>query len=65
VSAGADPDCNIVSIGAALRRVVLRLIDSETDPTERKARIMIAYQYGHLSADEVEDWLSAGGLVEA
>lgn len=56
---------NVVSIGEALRRVVLRLIDTETDPAERKARIMIAYQHGHLTADEVEDWLAAGGLVEA
>lgn len=61
----ANRECNVVSIGEALRRLVLRLIDTETDPTERKARIMIAYQHGHLTAEEAEDWIVLGGMVDA
>lgn len=56
---------NVISIGAALRAIVLRLIDAETDPTERKARIMIAYQTGHLTAEEAEDWIVLQGLEAA
>ena len=56
---------NVISIGEALRRIVLRMIDAETDPSERKARIMIARQHGHLSDEEAEDWIVLGGLVEA
>jgi hypothetical protein len=59
------PASNVVSIGPALRRVVLRLIDAETDPTERKIRVMIAYQTGHLTAQEAEDWIVLQGLESA
>ena len=58
-------ECEVISIGGALRQIVLRLIDAETDPTERKARVMIAYQHGHLTAEEAEDWIVLGGLVNA
>lgn len=55
----------VISIGAALRRIVLRLIDRETDPAERKARILIAMEHGHIAPDEAEDWIVVEGLVEA
>lgn len=58
-------ECNVISIGDALRGIVLRLIDAETDPAERKARIIIAYQHGHLSADEAEEWIVLQGLEAA
>lgn len=63
--AASARECNVVSIGEALRRVVLRLIDKETDPTERKARIMIAYEHGHLTAEEAEEWIVLQGLQDA
>lgn len=56
---------NVLSIAPALRRVVLRLIDAESDPSERKARIMIAYRTGHLTAHEAEEWIVMQGLEEA
>lgn len=55
-------ECNVISIGGALRAIVLSLINAETDPTERKARIMIAYRHGHLSAEEAEKWIVLQGL---
>lgn len=45
--------------------LICRLIDAETDLTEKKQRIMIAYEHGHLTAQEAEDWIFLGGLVEA
>ena len=56
---------NVVSISGTLRAIVLRLIDAETDPSEVKARIMIAYQTGHLSAHEAEEWIVMRGLENA
>ena len=59
-----EADCNVISIGDALRRLVLRMIDAEDDLTEKKARIMIAYQHGHLTAREAEDWIVSGGMAD-
>ena len=59
------PADNVISIGAVLRRIVLKLIDAETCPSEKKARIMIAYQTGHLSAAEAEEWIVLQGLETA
>lgn len=56
---------NVLNIGPVLRRVVLRLIDQETDPAEKKQRIIIAYETGHLTAEEAEDWIVAAGLIKA
>jgi len=53
---------NVISISSHLRAIVLRLIDAESDPAERKARIMIAYQHGHLTAEEAEEWIVLQGL---
>lgn len=47
------------------RRLVCTLIDHETDLTEKKQRIMIAYEHGHITAEEAEDWIVLGGMVEA
>ena len=47
------------------RALILGLIERETDLSEKKARIMIAYEHGHLTAEEAEDWIVLGGMVEA
>lgn len=45
----------VAPIGDAARRVVLRLIELEADPSERKAKIMIAREEGLLSDAETRD----------
>lgn len=35
------------------------------DPSEMKARIMIAREHGHLTAEEAEDWIVLAGLENA
>lgn len=52
-------------IGDAARNVILRLIELETDPGERKAKIMIAREEGLLSDEEVADWIRRDALVFA
>lgn len=52
-------------IGDAAKRVVLRLIDLETDPAERKAKIMIAREEGVISDDETADLIRRYALVFA
>lgn len=47
------------------KRLIIRLIEIEPDLTEKKQRIMIAYEHGHLSADEAEEWIVLGGMVDA
>jgi len=44
------------------KRLIERFIEIEADPSEKKHRIMIAYQHGHLTAEEAEDWIVLGGL---
>lgn len=53
------------TIGDAARAVILRLIEAEPDPSERKAKIMIAREDGHLSDDEVAEWIARDGLEAA
>ncbi len=48
-----------------LRFVVVALIEAETDLTEKKQRIMVAYEHGHLTAEEAEEWIVLGGMVHA
>ena len=55
----------VIQAGNLFRGVVLSMIASERDPVERKARVMIAREHGHLSDDEAEDLIVLGGLVEA
>lgn len=59
------PEPNIIAAGQLFRGIVHALIRRETDPAERKARIMIAFEHGHLTADEAEEWIVLGGLGEA
>lgn len=49
-------------IGDAARGVILRMIELEPDPSERKAKIMIAREDGHLSDAEAENWIRRDGL---
>ena len=53
------------TIGDAAKRVVLRLIDLETDASERKAKIMIAREEGVISDDETADLIRRYALVFA
>jgi len=52
-------------VGDAARNVILRLIEIEPDPSERKAKIMIAREDGHLSDAEVRDLIVKHGLESA
>lgn len=47
------------------KRLTIRLIEAETDLTEKKQKIMVAYEHGHLTAEEVEEWIVLGGMIEA
>jgi len=53
-----------------LRACTKRLIEAHIwsvrdDPSEMKHRIMIAYEHGHLTAEEAEVWIVLRGLEEA
>lgn len=48
-----------------LKRMVLSFITNEPDPAERKARILIARQHGHLTDREAEDWIAILDLKAA
>ena len=53
-------------LGGFARELVITLIKSaRNDPGEMKARIMIAYEHGHLSGAEAEDWIVLAGLEGA
>ncbi|MBO9602562.1 MAG: hypothetical protein J7496_08650 [Novosphingobium sp.] len=52
-------------LGGFCRALLLRCIENETDPAERKARIMILRQDGHLSDAEAADWIRIYGLEAA
>lgn len=53
------------TIGTAARDFVLSLIHCCPDPTEKKQRILIARDHGHLSDDEAEEWIVLAGLEAA
>jgi hypothetical protein len=53
------------TFGTAARDFVLNLIDCCPDPAEKKARILIAREHGHLTDEEAEDWIVACGLEAA
>jgi hypothetical protein len=57
--------CHAAPIGDAAKRVVLRMIDLETDPSERKAKIMIAREEGVIDDDETADLIRRYALVFA
>ena len=51
--------------GCFLRQTIIHQIDIETDPAEKKAKIMLAYEHGHLSRFDAEDWIVSNGLGDA
>jgi hypothetical protein len=61
----ADVRSGTFDLAGFARDLVLRLIDGELDLTEKKQRIMIAWEHGHLTAEEAEEWIVLGGMVEA
>jgi hypothetical protein len=58
-------DANVIAAGWLFRGLVLALIERETDPAEKKARIMIAREHGHLTDQEAEEWIVLAGLEAA
>lgn len=52
-------------IGNAARGIILRMIELEPELSERKAKIMIAREDGHLSNSEVRDLIIKHGLKSA
>lgn len=54
-----------ISIGEAAKSVILRLIEIEPEPSERKAKIMIAREDGHLSDAEARALIVKHGLESA
>lgn len=64
----ATPD--IIAPVFDLRAFVKRMIEAgicaaKDDPSEMKARICIAYEHGHLTAEEAEVWIVLQGLESA
>jgi len=53
------------SFRAHSRRLVQSLIDREADPSEKKARILLAMEHGHLSPAEAEEWIALAALEDA
>lgn len=52
-------------LSAFSKRIVLSAIEGAESDGERKARIIIAYQHGHLTAEEAEEWIVLQGLEAA
>lgn len=50
-------ECNVIQAGNVFRGIVFAMIKAEINPAEKKARIMIAWEHGHLTADEAEEWI--------
>lgn len=59
------PRRGLQEFGSLARSFVLNLIDCCADPAEKKARIMIALENGHITAEEAEDWIVVCGLEAA
>lgn len=57
-------DSRAQSLGDVLRDFVIRHIENVSDRSEKKQRIMVAYQHGHISAGEAEAWIKAEGLEQ-
>lgn len=49
----------------AKRIVEAGIVGAKGEPSEMKARIMIAYEHGHLTAEEAEVWIVLQGLEAA
>jgi hypothetical protein len=64
-SASPQPSSNVIEAGSLFRGLIFALIARETDPSEQKARILIAREHGHLTDQEAEDWIVLAGLEAA
>ena len=59
-------EANVISAGNLFRGIVLRHIMTERDdPSEMKARVMIAREHGHLDDEGAEDMIVLWGLENA
>lgn len=56
---------NVIEAGFLFRGIILALIEREQDPAEKKARILIAREHGHLTNHEAEEWIALAGLEAA
>lgn len=52
-------------IGTLARNFILTMIECCDDPAERKARVMIALEHGHITAAEAEEYIVLQGLEAA
>lgn len=59
------PASNVIEAGLLFRGIILGLIERERDPSEKKARILIAREHGHLTDAEAEEWIALAGLEAA
>lgn len=56
----------VFDLRAFTKRMIEAHIGSERgNPSEMKHRIMIAYEHGHLTAEEAEVWIVLRGLEAA
>jgi transcriptional regulator with XRE-family HTH domain len=53
------------SIGELSKNIVIKAIENADDPSQKKERIMVAYEEGLLTSDEASDWISLLGLQTA
>jgi hypothetical protein len=63
-----DPDiiAPVFDLRAFTKRLVeAAIVSAQDDPSEMKARICIAYEHGHLTAEEAEVWIVLQGLEKA
>jgi len=61
----ADVRGDAFDLGGFARQLVTRLIELDPDLTEKKQKIMIAWEHGHLTDRQAEDWIVLGGMIEA
>lgn len=59
-----EPD-TAPAFGTLARNFVLSMIECCPDPAEKKARILIARDHGHLTDVEAEEWIAVAGLEAA
>lgn len=52
----------VFDLRAFTKRLIEPCIEAAADPSDMKERIMIAYEHGHLTAEEAEVWIVLRGL---
>lgn len=52
----------VFDLRAFAKRLIEAGIKAADDPSDMKERIMIAYEHGHLTAEEAEVWIVLQGL---